>query len=345
MDVLKIDGAAGKSSVYLDSSISDLGNMIKGRKTCIITDENVNRLHRDKFPDCIDVIAVAAGEQSKTFTSVADIHRRLVELEMDRSSLLIGIGGGVVTDLTGFAASTFLRGISFGFAATTVLAQVDAAIGGKNGVNLDGYKNLVGIIRQPEFVINATDALDTLPFDQKINGMAEVIKSGLIADADLFFTLEEAAGFEDPFSRFDMGQAISSAAKVKIDVVNRDVFEKGERRHLNLGHTLGHAIEKITGTPHGFGVASGMTAAAEMSAAGGFISKEDAARVKKCIKGFGLPVTADVDINDIMDAIKRDKKRKSDIINFVLLKALGEAFVEPVPIKDLQQKLLEAVQL
>ncbi len=343
MSVLKIDGSAGKSDIYLDSSIAKLDGLIKGRKTCIITDKNVYNLHKESFPEVKDVIVVTPGEMSKTIDSAGNIYRRLCELEMDRSSLLIGIGGGVVTDLTGFVASTFLRGISFGFAATTVLSQVDAAIGGKNGVNLDGYKNLIGIIRQPEFVVNATDTLKTLPEDEMINGMGEVIKSGLIADFELFEHLEKAFCSGDAFKSMDTGWAIGRAAKVKIDVVNRDVFEKGERRHLNLGHTLGHAIEKMTGIPHGYGVSLGMVAAANMSVAKGFIKKEDADRIKNCLEGFGLPVNSHVNIKDAMDAILKDKKRKSDIINFVLLKSIGAAVVVPYDFSELEASLTEAV--
>jgi len=313
--------------------------MMDGRRAVIITDENVWRHHGSTFPAVLDTIVVPAGEASKSLEKAGELLRRLVALELDRSSLVIGIGGGVVTDLTGFVACTFLRGISFGFVATTVLAQVDAAIGGKNGVNLDGYKNLVGIIRQPSFVLNDTSTLSTLPRDETVNGLAEVIKSGLIADRALFERLEDAVAAGDPLQQLDMGAAISAAAAVKVDVVNRDVFEKNERRHLNFGHTLAHALEKLMKIPHGFAVAAGMVAAARISKSRGMLTAQEADRVQRVIEGFGLPVSVPFDPAAAMDAIRRDKKRDSDRVNFVLLRGLGQAEVVPIPLDELTASL------
>lgn len=339
MRTLQIDGEGGSSTIYLDGSIHAVKDLIKGRRAVIITDENVFRLHSANFPNVAETIVVPAGEVSKTLKSAEDVFRRLVDAELDRSSLIIGIGGGVVTDLTGFAACTFLRGIPFGFVATTVLAQVDAAIGGKNGVNLDGFKNLIGIIRQPEFVLNETATLNTLPRKEIINGTSEIIKSGLIADLSLFEMMETAADADSPYDALDMGKAASMAAAVKVNVVNRDVFEKGERRHLNFGHTLGHAVEKVAKVPHGYAVAVGMVAAAQISRIRNLISEDDVSRIKHVIAAFGLPVGIDIDMNKGMVAIRKDKKRQSDKVNFVLLKSLGEAVVEPISFDELEEVL------
>ncbi|MBN2714975.1 MAG: 3-dehydroquinate synthase [Deltaproteobacteria bacterium] len=339
MNTLKIEGEGGSSTIYLNSSISNVKDLIGGRRTVIITDENLFRLHSASFPNAAEIIVVPAGEASKSLKSAGDVFRRLVDAELDRDSLVLGIGGGVVTDLAGFVACTFMRGISFGFVATTVLGQVDAAIGGKNGVNLDGFKNLIGIIRQPEFVLNDTAMLDTLPNEEIINGTSEIIKSGLIADLSLFEMMESAAAAESPYDVLDMGKAASMAAAVKVGVVNRDVFEHGERRHLNLGHTLGHAVEKIARLPHGYAVAVGMVAAAEISQARHMISADDVSRIRKVITAFGLPSFIDIDLKKSMDAIRKDKKRQSDKVNFVLLKALGEATVIPIAFEELEEAL------
>ncbi|MBN2801986.1 MAG: 3-dehydroquinate synthase [Deltaproteobacteria bacterium] len=344
MNSLNISGEAGSSEIFLNGKLDDLNRFIKNRKTCIITDENVHHFYKDQFPSDIPIIVVPAGENSKTIESAGSIHRKLVELEMDRGSLLIGIGGGVITDLTGFVASTFLRGIAFGFAATTILAQVDAAIGGKNGVNLDGYKNLVGIIRQPEFVLIAADTLSTLPREELVNGMAEVIKCGLIADIELFNILADAAKNENPFKHTDLALVCGMAAKVKVDVVNIDVFEKGVRRHLNLGHTLGHAIEKLKKIPHGFGVSAGIIAAAKISIKEGLISKDVLKVITETLGGYGLPLSYNITAADAMDAILKDKKRKADKINLVLLENIGKATVKPFGFTELENALVEALK-
>ncbi|MBN2529354.1 MAG: 3-dehydroquinate synthase [Deltaproteobacteria bacterium] len=339
MNTLEIQGKAGSSTIYLDSRMEAVKALINGRRTVIITDENVFRLHSARFPIAAETIVVPAGESSKTLKSAGDVFRSLVDAEVDRESLVLGIGGGVVTDLAGFVASTFLRGVAFGFVSTTVLGQVDAAIGGKNGVNLDGFKNLIGIIRQPEFVLNETAMLDTLPKGEIINGTSEIIKSGLIADAALFDLMEQAAKTDSPYDTLDMGKAASMAAAVKVGVVNRDVFEKGERRHLNLGHTLGHAVEKVAKLPHGYAVAVGMIAAARISRDRNMISSNDVERIINVVTAFGLPVAIDMDLKKSMDAIRKDKKRQSDKVNFVLLKSLGEATVVPIAFDELEEVL------
>lgn len=339
MSTLQIDGKGGSSTIYLDSQIGKLKQLINGRRTVIITDENVFGLHGTKFPKVEQVIVVPPGESSKTLKSAGDVFRRLVDAELDRSSLIVGIGGGVVTDLAGFVGSTFLRGVSYGFVATTVLAQVDAAIGGKNGVNLDGFKNLIGIIRQPEFVLNETSMLQTLPTKEVINGTAEIIKSGLIADIELCQLLQAAAASGAPYDALDMGKAVSLAAKVKVDVVNRDVFEQGERKHLNLGHTWGHAIEKVIQLPHGYAVAIGMAVAARISCARNMIDASTVKQIEQLIVAFGLPIKVDIDMAKAMDAVRKDKKRQSNGVNFVLLKETGKATVEPIAFGELEEVL------
>jgi 3-dehydroquinate synthase len=339
MNQLQVQGHSGHSTIYIDSAISELKNLRRGRRMFIITDENVYRYHSTLFPDADEIIVVPAGESSKNLEDVSRLYERLIDADIDRNTLIIGIGGGMVTDLAGFVAATLLRGVACGFVATTVLAQVDAAIGGKNGVNIKGYKNLVGTIRQPEFVINDTAMLRTLNDDQFINGLSEVIKSGLIADRALF-ELMETHGPQIVATRQGLlGEALGRAARVKVDVVNRDEFESGERRLLNLGHTYGHAVEKITRMHHGFAVAIGMVVAARLSVQRNMLSADDAARIEQVIAAIGLPVSVDLGTDALMDAMRKDKKRQSDKVNYVLLDAIGHAVVTPIEYSELERTL------
>ena len=340
MSPLHIDGRNGRSTIYVDGSIDALAELRGARRLFIITDENVFQHHGARFPAADDVVVVPAGESSKNLADVERIYERLIAAEIDRDALIVGIGGGMVTDLAGFVAATLLRGLPCGFVATTVLAQVDAAIGGKNGVNIQGYKNMVGTIRQPAFVINDTSLLATLPAQQFVNGLAEVVKSGLIADAELFARLE-AHGPQLVATQRDghLAEVLARAAKVKVDIVNRDEFETGERRLLNLGHTYGHAVEKRTQMPHGFAVSIGMVVAAHLSVQRQMLAPEDAQRIENVLRRLGRPVSADVPRRALMDAMRKDKKRASDTVNYVLLDAIGHAVTVPIAYDELERTL------
>ena len=185
--VLKLQGAS--SVIYVGKGLTDIRDLIPGGKLAVITDSNILRHYGELFPDA-PVIVLEPGEQSKSMDTLASVYDQLVDARIDRKSFILGIGGGVVCDVTGFAASTFLRGIPFGFIATSLLAQVDASIGGKNGINFRGYKNMIGVIKQPEFIICELDMLDTLDEKEYLGGFAEIIKSGAIKDAGLFNYLQ-----------------------------------------------------------------------------------------------------------------------------------------------------------
>jgi 3-dehydroquinate synthase len=331
---IKIKGENGDSRIILGESLSNLGNYIPVEKTVIITDRNVWSCYGKDFPPC-RVIKIKPGEKAKNLNTVRGIYKKLVEWEADRSSFIVGIGGGVVCDIAGFAASTFLRGVRFGFVSSTLLSQVDASIGGKNGVNLNGYKNIIGVFNQPEFVLCDLSLLETLPGRELLNGFAEIIKHALICDRELFNFLEENHKKALSLDRDVIGKLVYDSIRIKSMIVSRDEKEKGERRKLNFGHTFGHAFEKTLAVLHGEAVAAGMIKACEISVKKGLLKKEELERIRKLIRRFGLPVRFRFDRNNLFDAIKRDKKRDEASLHFVLLTGIGSSVVREIPISEL----------
>jgi 3-dehydroquinate synthase len=208
--------------------------------------------------------------------TVTTIFNQLVDMEVDRSTLILGIGGGIVCDIAGFVASTYMRGTPFGFVSTTLLSQVDASVGGKNGVNFGGYKNMVGVFNQPEFVVCDMMLLKTLPFREIQCGFAEIIKHGAIADHRMLDFIENHRDAALDLESRIVEHLVYRSVEIKAGVVTRDEREKGERRKLNFGHTFGHAIEKLTGIPHGEAVGIGMVMAAALSVKKGLLSPVDA---------------------------------------------------------------------
>jgi 3-dehydroquinate synthase len=263
----------------------------------------------------------------------------LIDLEADRTSFIVGVGGGLVTDLAGFVASTFMRGVPFGFVSSTLLGQVDASIGGKNGVNLDGFKNMVGVIRQPEFVWCDLDLLSTLDDQEYLSGVAEVIKYGVIRDREFFSWLEEK--HQDVIDKQPgaLERTISAAASMKVAIVENDVNEKGDRKLLNFGHTFGHAIEKLSGMLHGYAISIGMVMAARLSVRLGFLAASESDRLHGLLERTGLPVGTSLSINEIFETLLKDKKRSGEQIHFILLKRIGEAFVHPIGLQELKKMM------
>jgi len=336
---LKILGARSKSTVYLGESLRSLRNYIPVEKTVILSDANVRHLYGPQFPPC-RLIEIGSGERVKNLDTVRDIYSMLTEMEVDRSSFLVGIGGGIVCDITGFVATTYLRGLRFGFVPSTLLSQVDASVGGKNGVNLDGYKNIIGTFNQPDFVICDTGLLRALPKREISNGLAEVVKHALIGDASLFHYLEKNLEDVLKLDRRCMEKIIHDSLVIKASIVNRDERETGIRRKLNFGHTLGHAIEKSAGISHGEAVSVGMCFAARFSQGKGYLAEGDVKRIEKLLGNLGLPTALDsYDIDDLFEAVRRDKKREKEKIHFVLLDGIGKAVTEEVDLDELYDTL------
>jgi 3-dehydroquinate synthase len=339
MKRLTITGQAGVSEILVGERLENArAHLPPNARVIIITDETVERLYKGKMPDA-ERIVIGTGEGVKTLETAAVIYRRLIELEADRSVFLLGVGGGIVCDVTGFVAATYLRGVRFANVATTLLAQVDASVGGKTGVNLDGYKNMVGLFYQPAFVICDPHLLATLPRQEIASGFAEIVKHAAIADDRYFALLEDRTEDALALAPDLLERIIYDSVVIKAGIVNRDERETGERRKLNFGHTLGHAIEKNIGVSHGQAVSAGMAAAARLSVQKGLLSESDARRLTDLLVLFGLPVFLPADPSAVYSALVRDKKRRNDAILFVLLSGLGSSVVTPIAIDELRDLL------
>jgi 3-dehydroquinate synthase len=251
----------------------------------------------------------------------------------------VGIGGGIVCDITGYVASTYLRGIGFGYVATSLLAQVDASVGGKTGVNHKGFKNMIGTFNQPEFVLCDLELLSTLPEEERWCGFAEIIKHGAIADTGLFDYLESNAERALELDKEVIEKLVYDSIRIKARVVNEDEKEKGERRKLNFGHTFGHALQKVAEVNHGAGVSAGMVIASDLSVKMGLLKKPSHERLRSLIAKYKLPVEISAKTEELLAAIRMDKKRQDLNIHFVFLKTIGQSVVEEVSLDDLEKAL------
>ena len=335
MKTFQVNGQQRLSSIHVGESLSNINTYIPpGVTPIIITDENIHALYGKNFPPG-PVLTIGTGEKIKTLATVETLLRELIELSFDRGSFILGIGGGIVTDIVGFVASIFLRGVRFGFVSTSLLSQVDASVGGKNGVNLDSFKNMVGVFNQPEFVICDINLLQTLPKTEISNGLAEIVKHGLICDAPLLSFIEGNRQKALDLDRDTIFRLVADSVAIKSRVVQQDEKEAGERRKLNFGHTIGHAVERLNQktpdqTGHGRAVSLGMVAAAMFSQKKGMISENDVDQIIRLLKDLNLPVKLDYKADQIIEAASRDKKKQGSNLYFVFLEALGKARVEKI---------------
>jgi 3-dehydroquinate synthase len=284
---------------------------------------------------------VPEGEQHKTLATVADLYTQFLAAGLDRASTVLALGGGVVGDMAGFAAATYLRGVPFVQAPTSLLAMVDASVGGKTGVDLPQGKNLVGAFKQPQLVIMDTAVLSTLPSDEFRAGLAEIVKHGIIGAPRLFEQLEH----EGPIN---LVQLVADAVRVKIAVVEEDPYEKGRRAVLNLGHTFGHALELVSEYTlrHGEAVAIGIVAAAHMAVELGRCAPEVAARITELIERLGLPVAAPgYDVEAVYAAMSHDKKRAGKKLRFIIPQAIGDVVVIDDPGEEVVRRAIGRVVL
>jgi 3-dehydroquinate synthase len=313
-----------------------------GRRIVAITDPNVDGLYGERIrAHAGDVIVVPGGEENKTFATVETIHRRLIEMGADRKVFILAVGGGIVTDVAGFAASTYLRGVEFGFVATTLLAQVDASVGGKNGVNVAGFKNMAGVFNQPLFVLCDTGMLATLPTREFRAGLAEMIKAGIIADPWLFEILETNSPGELLAGGGLLTRAITAAIRVKAAIVEADEREAGERRKLNLGHTVAHAIEHLTRRyNHGEAVGAGLAAVADASVRLGLTDETTRGRIVRTLERAGLPTGVDLPAGEIIKALARDKKVEGGALWLVAVRGIGAVEVRRTSLEELRAVLL-----
>jgi 3-dehydroquinate synthase len=340
--MIKVENTFSEKKVayYFDANFSLLYELTEQANTVLITDENVFKLHQNKFSGW-KTIVIKAGEEHKQQNTVDFIISELIRLEADRKTFIVGIGGGVVTDITGYAASIYMRGLKFGFIPTTILAMVDASIGGKNGVDAGVYKNLVGLIKQPEFLLFDYTMLQTLPTEQWINGFAEVIKHACIKDASLFAILEKYTLNDFKHNEKLLAELIETNVNIKTAVVVMDEFEQGDRKLLNFGHTIGHAIENMHELLHGHAISIGMVAACNLSEQLAGLHFEDAKRIVQLLAKYHLPVDIETDCEKVFEVLKMDKKRAKNEMNFILLTKIGNAIIQPIALETLHKQLKE----
>ncbi|PKN61736.1 MAG: 3-dehydroquinate synthase [Deltaproteobacteria bacterium HGW-Deltaproteobacteria-15] len=371
-EIRRHDGSMNRMKVNLDKRSVQSYEIVIGRdfmdragimlaqggwasKYFIIADSNVSALHGRRIQEQfsamdieIDMITFPAGEGSKNIQTILGIMDGLLASGADRSSGLIGLGGGVTGDITGFAASLFMRGLPYILVPTSLLAQVDSSIGGKTAVDLPAGKNLIGTFYQPRMVLIDLSLLETLPEKEFANGVAEVLKYGVIDDLELLDLLEtgkEKLLQKDP--EF-LEILVTRSCRIKKGIVEIDEMEKGIRRFLNFGHTLGHAVEAESGyaMAHGEAVAIGMIAAAMLSERMNYLTASEARRIEFMVKTLGLPhrIPGELSVDSILSRLKVDKKKTGHKINFVLLKSLGVPFVNGGVPQELVREVMEELR-
>ncbi|MBX4938534.1 3-dehydroquinate synthase [Rhizobium binae] len=338
---------------------AEIASRLKGRKAAVITDENVAPLYLDALVASLDAAGIAsaavvlpAGEKTKSFEHLVTACDKVLEARVERNDCVIALGGGVIGDLSGFAAGIVRRGVRFVQVPTSLLAQVDSSVGGKTGINSRHGKNLIGVFHQPDLVLADTDVLNSLSEREFRAGYAEVAKYGLIDKPDFFAWLEAnwKAVFAGGAARIE---AIAASCQAKADVVVADERENGHRALLNLGHTFGHALEAATAYDsrrlvHGEGVSIGMVLAHEFSARMNLASPDDARRVERHLQAVGLPTRMSEipgelpPAEGLMDAIAQDKKVKGGKLTFILTRGIGQSFVaDDVPASEVISFLRE----
>ena len=280
-------------------------------------------------------IVIKAGEQFKNQATVDSIINQLIDLQADRQTFIVGVGGGVVTDITGYVASVYMRGIKFAFVPTSILAMVDACIGGKNGIDVGVYKNLVGVINHPEFLLYDYSFLETLPDDEWVNGFAEIIKHACIKDDDMFHLLEENSIKKFQSSLKDTAAIIKRNVDIKYNVVANDEQETGERKLLNFGHTIGHAIENTAKLPHGHAISIGMVAACHISETINNFDKAAIKIISDLLNKYELPIAFTSDKQKTWEILLHDKKKSGNNMSFVVLDSIGKASIKSIPLDQL----------
>ena len=377
-----------KCKIYSGQKITDVAGYLKGFPAVFVvadrqvksSAEQVVKAHEEQklegaLPHPSNLLLLDVSEENKSMSTVLEICKWLMDNDADRNALLLAIGGGITTDMAGFAASIYKRGIRFAYVPTTFLSQVDAAIGGKTGVNFENYKNILGVIRQPEFTYICPEVLGTLPYRDFLSGTAELLKTFIIDNADNNYekaveVLSEIHGSIDRKQAIavhlaEIEELAAAAARIKAGIVERDEFECGERRKLNLGHTFAHAIESVSmsrhygaesGILHGEAVAMGMIMAAKASERYYNLAPENSlrsddiagqndtatseegkslrARLARDFSRCGMPTECPFPPESLSGAMKKDKKAENGIVHFVLIRAIGDVRIVDLPVES-----------
>jgi 3-dehydroquinate synthase len=338
LTTIEVRVPSGVCRVHVGEGLDRLDRHVPAGRAVYVTDASVFRLYGEAFGPG-EKIVLTPGEASKSLASVELVYEGLLDAGADRDTFVVAVGGGVVCDVAGFAASTYLRGLPFGFVPTTLLAQVDAGIGGKNGVDFRGYKNLVGVFQQPRFVLCDPAVLRTLPARETANGLAELVKTAAIGGPGLFEEIERsparALGLDPDLT----ARSVHEALRIKAAVVESDERESGARRVLNFGHTLGHALEAVAGLAHGEAVAAGMVFAAGLSVRKGLLAAPERDRIVDLLGRLGLPTAVAAPPAALVDAVRKDKKRTGEAVHFVFLEAIGHPLVRKIPLAELESAI------
>ncbi len=335
----------------LEQAVRQLGT--EGHRICIVTDSHVAPLYLTQVKELLErcassvsVFCFPAGEENKNLDTVRRLYAYLIEEHFDRSDLLAALGGGVVGDLCGFAAATYLRGIDFIQIPTTLLSQVDSSIGGKTGVDFDAYKNMVGAFHMPRLVYTNLATLLSLPPEQYSSGMGEVIKHGLIKERAYYEWLKKNREAIMARELTACSEMVYESNRIKKQVVEADPEEKGERALLNFGHTLGHAVEKLMNFTmlHGHCVGLGCIAAGSISRSRGLISDAEAEEIRTVMKSFGIPSSVSgLSWEAVRQTVQSDKKMVAGVVKFILLRSIGEAYVDRTVTDDEMKAGFEAI--
>ncbi|MES2479937.1 MAG: 3-dehydroquinate synthase [Bacteroidota bacterium] len=329
---------AGQTEYFLNANYSQLLQVAPVNNAIIITDENIHRHYGHLFTQ-YRVLIIDAGESSKSWETIQQLAEKLIHFDVHKTSVLVGVGGGVVCDITGFLATIYMRGIAFAFAPTTLLAMVDASIGGKNGVNVGLNKNILGTIKQPRFILFDNSFLETLSDEEWSSGFAEVIKYACIGDAVLFEQLSQSSIVNFQNNPAELNRLIASCVMQKNRIVLEDEQEKNIRKTLNFGHTAGHAFETLCYLKHGHAVALGMILSLIASEMVLDFPKDIRPKFTALLLRYNLPVQLKFEVEKVLKIILHDKKRNNEFIDFVLLKDIGQSVVHPLSFEAIRSAL------
>lgn len=325
-----------KVHIYWDFSFAQLEQLTSRTNTVILTDHQVFKLYKDLFNNW-KIIVIDVGEAAKQQSTINEVVRQLMEMGADKSTCLVGVGGGVVTDIAGFVASIYMRGIDFGFVPTTLLGMVDASIGGKNGIDVGDFKNMIGTTNQPSFLVYDFAFLNSLSEEDWSNGFAEIIKHACIKDQEMFNDLELSTIDHYRINIPALTALVEKNVHIKMQIVQSDEFETGERKLLNFGHTIGHAIERVCNLSHGKAISKGMVCAAMISEKISNLPESNSIRVVSLLRKYGLPTDIDIDVVSVMRNVNMDKKRKGNDISYILLDRIGKARIKAIPLDEFSQ--------
>ena len=321
------------TSIFVSHDKQYFRELACGRKFVVISSENILKSYPEIFQD-INLITIDDIESHKNLATIEDIIGKLAGFGVDRSFILIGIGGGIVCDITGFVAHIYMRGIRFGLVPTTLLALTDAAIGGKNGVNFGCNKNMIGSFDNPDFIVADSNFVQTLSEEQYMSGLGEVIKYALIGNGEILRILTDDKDKVLARDGATMQKVIGDAIRTKIEIVKQDPDDKGIRQILNFGHTIGHSIEITEGIPHGIAVVKGINAAIDISFKAGILPEKEVQFIKQLLIDFGYDISYHLGKKQF-EALANDKKKENSHIRFVLLEGIGKPIIKNLTIDEI----------